>query len=91
VCRNIRPLFNFEPPATHEEIQAAARQFVRKISGMARPSAGNEAAFNRAVDEITRTTDTLLKSLTTTASARDREIEMAKARARGVRRFGAQR
>jgi hypothetical protein len=90
VCRNIRTLFNFEPPATHDEIRGAALQFVRKVSGFAKPSAGNELAFNQAVDEITRTTDTLLKSLETTASARNREIEKAKARARTSRRFGSQ-
>jgi hypothetical protein len=91
MCRNIRTLFNFEPPATHEEIRAAALQFVKKVSGFPKPSAENESAFSRAVDEIARTIDTLLKSLTTTASARDREIEKAKTRARMVRRFGAQK
>jgi hypothetical protein len=84
MCRNIRTLFNFEPPATPDEIRAASLQFVRKVSGFAKPSASNEVAFNRAIDEITKTTDTLLKSLRTTVSARDREIEKAKARARAV-------
>jgi hypothetical protein len=89
VCRNIRSLYNFEPPATGDEIRAAALQFVRKISGSARPSAANEAAFNRAVDEITQASATLLGSLVTTASPRNRELEAAKARARSAQRFGS--
>ena len=89
MCRNIRPLYNFEPPATEDEIRMAALQFVRKISGSARPSAANEAAFNRAVDEIAQASATLLGSLVTTASPRDREIEAARARARSARRFGS--
>jgi hypothetical protein len=89
VCRNIKNLFNFEPPATGEEIRAAALQFVRKISGFAKPSAANQKAFNRAVDEVTRASLTLLGSLVTTASPRTREVEAAKAHARAVRRFGS--
>jgi len=89
MCRNIRTLSNYEPPATDDEIRAAALQFVRKISGSAKPSAANEAAFNRAVDEIAQASATLLGSLVTTASPRNREIEAARARARSARRFGA--
>jgi hypothetical protein len=87
MCRNIRTLYNFQPVATDEEIRAAALQFVRKISGFTRPSAANQEAFDRAVDEIAQASSTLLSSLATTASPKDREIEAAKARARGVRRF----
>jgi len=89
MCRNIRPLYNFEPAATDDEIRAAALQFVRKISGSARPSAANEAAFNRAVDEIAQASATLLGSLVTTASPRNRELEAAKVRARSAQRFGS--
>jgi hypothetical protein len=89
VCRNIRRLYNFEPPVTEDEIREAALQFVRKISGFAKPSAVNEKAFNRAVDEITRTTSILIKSLVTAAPARNREVERDKARARGAQRFGS--
>ena len=89
MCRNIRPLYNFEPPATDDEIRAAALQFVRKISGSAKPSAANEAAFNRAVGEIAQASATLLGSLVTTATPRNREIEAAKARARSAQRFGS--
>ena len=88
MCRNIRTLYNFEPPATEEEVGAAALQFVRKISGFAKPSAANQAAFDRAVDEVTKASLTLLRSLVTSASPRNREVEAAKARARAVRRFG---
>ncbi|MGD0656552.1 MAG: DUF2277 domain-containing protein [Syntrophorhabdales bacterium] len=88
MCRNIRTLFNFEPPATEEEIRAAALQFVRKISGLAAPSKANLEAFDRAVGEVTRASSTLLASLVTTASPRNREVEAAKARARAVHRFG---
>ena len=91
MCRNIRLLFNFAPPVTEEEIRAAALQFVRKVSGSAKPSAVNEKAFHRAVDEIARTTDTLLKSLATAAPSRNREIERARVQARAVRRFGPQK
>jgi len=90
MCRNIKILYNFEPPATDEEVRAAALQYVRKISGFARPSAANEAAFNRAVDEVARASSTLLDSLVTTAPPRNREAEAAKAHARAVRRFGSQ-
>jgi len=89
MCRNIRTLSNLEPPATNEEIRAAALQFVRKLSGSAKPSAANEAAFNRAVDEITQASAALLGSLVTTASPRNREHEAARARARSARRFGS--
>jgi hypothetical protein len=87
MCRNIRTLFNFEPPATDDEIRASALQFVRKLSGFAKPSRANEAAFNRAVDEVTEVARRLLKSLETTSPARNREIEAAKARARARDRY----
>jgi hypothetical protein len=89
MCRNIKVLCNFEPPATDDEIRAAVLQFVRKISGSAKPSAANEAAFNRAVDEIAQASATLLGSLVTAATPRNREIEAAKARARSAQRFGS--
>jgi hypothetical protein len=89
VCRNIRTLYNFEPPATDGEIRDAALQFVRKISGFARPSAVNAETFNRAVAEIAKASSVLLSSLVTTASPRSREIESSKSRARAVRRFGS--
>jgi hypothetical protein len=82
MCRNIRTLFNFEPPATEEEIRASALQFVRKLSGFNKPSQANEAAFNRAVDEVADAARRLLGSLHTSAPARDREAEAAKARER---------
>jgi hypothetical protein len=88
VCRNIRILYNFDPPATEDEIHAAALQYVRKISGFARPSAANEAAFDRAVAEVEKASSRLLGSLVTTASPRNREVEAARAHARAVRRFG---
>ncbi|HWV23378.1 MAG TPA: DUF2277 domain-containing protein [Thermomicrobiales bacterium] len=87
MCRNIRPLFNFEPVATDEEIRAAALQFVRKISGFTKPSQVNEAAFEAAVNEIADVSERLLASLETTAPPKDREIEAEKARARSARRF----
>ena len=87
MCRNIRTLFNFEPPATEEEIRASALQFVRKLSGFTHPSKANEAAFNRAVDEVSDVARRLLASLETSAPARDREIEAAKARERARVRF----
>lgn len=87
MCRNIRTLFNFEPPATDDEIRASALQFVRKLSGFARPSRANEAAFNRAVDEVTDVARRLLESLETTSPPRDRETEAMKARARAQERF----
>jgi hypothetical protein len=88
MCRNIHTLHNFEPPATDEEISAAALQYVRKVSGFTKPSQANEAAFARAVDEVTATTRRLLDSLVTSAPARDREREAARARQRAERRFG---
>jgi len=88
VCRNIRALFNCEPPATDEEIRAAALQYVRKVSGSTHPSAANRPAFDRAVDGVAETTAALLGELVTTATPRDRETEAARAHARAVRRFG---
>ncbi|HLG09884.1 MAG TPA: DUF2277 domain-containing protein [Gaiellaceae bacterium] len=88
MCRNIRTLHNFEPPATDEEVRAAALQYVRKVSGSQKPSKANEAAFARAVDDVARATSVLLAELVTTAPARDREIEVARARARAEKRFG---
>ena len=87
MCRNIRTLANFSPPATDDEIRASALQFVRKVSGMNRPSRANEAAFDRAVDEIAAAAYRLLESLTTSAAPRTREAEAAKARERSARRF----
>jgi hypothetical protein len=87
MCRNIRTLFNFEPPATEDEIRASALQFVRKLSGFAKPSRTNEAAFNLAVDEVTAVARRLLASLETVSPARNREIEAMKARARARERF----
>ena len=88
MCRNIRTLHNFAPPATDDEVFAASLQFVRKISGFVKPSKANEAAFNAAVDEITRISGQLLVSLETTAPPKDRAEEAAKAKARSVQRFG---
>ncbi|MCE3287805.1 MAG: hypothetical protein K0S64_1411 [Gaiellaceae bacterium] len=88
MCRNIKTLHNFEPPATDEEVRAAALQYVRKVSGAAKPSKANEAAFERAVDEVAHATRHLLAELVTTASPRDREVEAARARARAEKRFG---
>jgi hypothetical protein len=88
VCRNIKTLFNFEPPATEAEIHASALQFVRKLSGFNKPSAANEAAFDRAVEEVSDAARRLLTSLHTHAPARDREIEAEKARERSRLRFG---
>lgn len=88
MCRNIRQLHNFEPPATDDEIRAAALQYVRKVSGQTRPSQANEAAFARAVDEIAHVTQHLLADLVTSAPPKDRETEAAKAKARAARRFG---
>ena len=87
MCRNIRTLFNFEPPATDEEIRASALQFVRKLSGFAKPSRANEAAFSRAVDEVTDVAHRLLRSLETTSPAKNREEEAIKARERARERF----
>ena len=88
MCRNIRTLFNFEPPATEQEIRDASLQFVRKLSGFNTPSKANEAAFNLAIEEVAATTRTLMQSLTTTAQPRDRETESARARAKAVIRYG---
>ncbi|GAB3085016.1 DUF2277 domain-containing protein [Micromonospora schwarzwaldensis] len=88
MCRNIRVLHNFEPPATDDEIEAAALQYVRKVSGATRPSAANQAAFDEAVRAVTAATRTLLDSLVTAAPSRDREVEAAKARARAAERYG---
>jgi len=87
MCRNIKTLFNFEPPATDEEVRASAAQFVRKLSGFTHPSRANEAAFHRAVDEVAVVAHRLLESLATHSPPRDREIEAAKARARAKERF----
>ena len=88
MCRNIKTLANFEPPATDDEIRASALQFVRKLSGSTHPSRGNEAAFAAAVDQVTAAATRLVRSLTTTAPARNREEEARKARERAARRFG---
>jgi hypothetical protein len=87
MCRNIKPLANFEPPATQDEIRAAALQFVRKLSGTTRPSRANQEAFDRAVEEVTEVAARLLASLTTTAPPRNRDVERAKAQQRSLRRF----
>jgi len=89
MCRNIKILFNFEPPATDDEIRAASLQFVRKLSGFAKPSKSNEAAFERAVDEVAKSARVLIDSLVTNAPPRDREEEAQKAKERSVKRFGA--
>jgi hypothetical protein len=88
MCRNIKTLFNFDPPATDEEIEAASLQFVRKLSGFNKPSQANEAAFAQAVEDIAQTARALIDTLTTSASPRDREIEAARARERSAERFG---
>ena len=87
MCRNIKPLFNFEPPVTDGEVRAAALQFVRKISGFTKPSKVNEAAFNEAIDEVAAAARRLMDSLVTSAPARDRAIEAEKARARSAERY----
>jgi hypothetical protein len=89
VCRSIKTLYNFEPPATEQEIRAAALQFVRKLSGFSVPSKANQQAFERAVDEVAATAARLIDSLVTTAEPRDRAIEAERARARSAARFGA--
>jgi len=89
MCRNIRTLFNFDPPATDEEIRAASLQFVRKLSGFTSPSKTNEAAFDRAVEEVSDVARRLIDSLVTTAAPRDREEWAARAKARAAERFGA--
>ena len=91
MCRNIKPLFNFEPPATADEIAAAATQFVRKVSGFSQPSHANEAAFGTAIDAIAAATGALLRQLKTTARAKNRLEEAARARARTARRFAGAR
>ena len=88
MCRSIKTLFNFKPPATHDEIRAASLQFVRKISGFNKPSKANEAAFDHAVEQVAAVAHDLLHSLQTTAEPRDREVEAARARARAAERFG---
>jgi hypothetical protein len=89
MCRNIRTLYNFEPPATEEEVRSAALQYVRKLSGFTKPSQANEAAFQRAVDEVAAVSATLLSQLVTSAPVKDREVEAAKRKARSVQRFAA--
>lgn len=91
MCRNIKTLYNFDPPATDDEIHAAALQFVRKISGCAGPSAANEAAFQRAVAEVEKASSRLLGSLVTAAAPKNRAVEAAKAHARAIRKFGPTR
>ncbi len=88
MCRNIRPLFNFDPPATDEEIEASSIQYVRKVSGFTRPSKANEAAFDAAVQEVARVTRELVGALVTSAAPKDREVEAARRRERAVKRFG---
>ena len=88
MCRNIKTLFNFDPPATDEEIQAASLQFVRKLSGFTKPSKANEASFDRAVEEVSAVARRLIDSLVTNAEPKDREIEAERARARTAARFG---
>lgn len=88
MCRNIRPLFNFDPPTTDEEIHASALQFVRKVSGSTKPSKTNEAAFNRAVEQVSAVTRELMDSMITHAPPKDREIEAERARARAAKRYG---
>jgi hypothetical protein len=88
MCRNIRILYNFSPPTTGDEVNAAALQYVRKVSGMTKPSKANEAAFERAVEEVAAVTTELLEALVTTAPPRDREVEAEKRRARSAARFG---
>jgi hypothetical protein len=89
MCRNIRVLYNFAPPATSDEVEAAALQFVRKISGFTKPSQANAEAFDRAVAEVTAASERLLDSLVTTAPPKDREVEAERRRARGAKRFAA--
>lgn len=88
MCRNIRPLFNFDPPVTDQEVRAASLQFVRKISGFTKPSKANEEAFDQAVEEVAAAARRLVDSLVTSAPARDRDIEAAKAKARAAERYG---
>ena len=88
MCRNIHTLFNFEPPATSEEVDAAALQYVRKVSGFTKPSQANEEAFNRAVHQVAHATQHLLEALVTNAAPKDREVEAARKRARAAERYG---
>ena len=88
MCRNIRPLYNFAPPATHDEVRAAALQYLRKVSGTTKPSQANQEAFDAAVEEVAEATARLLDALVTTAPPKDREVEAAKARARSAERYG---
>jgi len=90
MCRNIKTLFNFDPPATEDEVQAAALQFVRKLSGFQKPSKANEAAFEGAVEEVTVAAQKLLDSLVSNAEPKNREVETERARARNAKRFGTQ-
>ena len=89
MCRNIRTLYNFEPPATEDEIQASSLQYVRKISGFNKPSQANEEAFERAIEEVAAATRRLIESLSTSAPPKDREVEAAKAKARAAARYAA--
>ncbi|HEX9134086.1 MAG TPA: DUF2277 domain-containing protein [Ktedonobacteraceae bacterium] len=91
MCRNIKTLFNFDPPATDEEIREASLQFVRKLSGFSKPSKANEVAFNRAIEEVAASARNLLDSLVTNAEPRDREVEAERARARAAQRFGTEK
>ena len=91
MCRNIKTLFNFDPPATDEEMREASLQFVRKLSGFNKPSKANEAAFNRAVEEVVAASRNLLNSLVTSAEPRDRKVETERARARSAKRFGTEK
>jgi hypothetical protein len=89
MCRNIRPLYNFDPPATDEEVRAAALQYVRKVSGFTKPSQANQAAFEYAIDAVASASMQLLEELSTAAPPKDREVEAAKARARSAQRYAA--
>ena len=89
MCRNIRPLHNFEPPASEDEVRAAALQYVRKVSGSAKPSQANAEAFDRAVDAVTLATETLLEEIVTSAPPKDREVEAERRRARAAKRYAA--
>jgi hypothetical protein len=89
MCRNIRPLHNFAPPATHDEVRAAALQYVRKVAGASKPSQANQAAYDRAVEAVAHATEHLLAELVTTAPPKDREMEAAKARARAQKRYAS--
>jgi len=88
MCRNIRPLYHFEPPVTNDEVRAASLQFVRKVSGFTKPSLANQPAFDQAVDEVAQAVDRLLGALVTSAAPKNREVEAAKARARAAHRYG---